>query len=214
MTEPCDLATVHLLDDDPAVVSSLLRLLGAAGHRVESHQDADAFFAALDPGEPGCLVLDLAMPGANGHEVQDRLSEDGSCMPVIFLSGQGDISASVRAMKGGAVDFLTKPVRAEVLLAAIDQAIAREAELRLERAASEAVEDRLTKLTAREREVLDAVVSGRLNKQIADDLGIVEKTVKVHRARVMRKMGVRTLAELVALVVSHEHREMNSKRRP
>lgn len=203
MTDARDLVTIHLLDDDPAILTSLGRLLAAAGHRAEPHRDAEAFFAALDPDEPGCLVLDLAMPGADGHKVQARLSDAGVRLPVIFLSGRGDIPASVRAMKGGAVDFLTKPVKADELLAAIENAIARDAEIRLEQAVSAAVEDRLASLTAREREVLDAVVAGHLNKQIAFDLGIVEKTVKVHRARVMRKMGVRTLAELVSLVVSH-----------
>lgn len=203
MTETRAPATVHLLDDDSAVLTSLSRLLAAAGLRAETYRSAEGFFAALDPGEPGCLVLDLAMPGTDGHAVQARLSEAGIPLPVIFLSGQGDIPASVRAMKGGAVDFLTKPVRAEVLLAAIEEAIARDAETRLQKAAAAAVEDRLASLTPREREVLDAVVAGRLNKQIAEELGIVEKTVKVHRARVMHKMGVRTLADLVSLVVAH-----------
>ncbi len=203
MTDARDAATVHILDDDPAILTALGRLLSAAGHQSRAHLTAEAFFAALEPEEPGCLVLDLRMPGADGHAVQCRLSETGVRLPVIFLSGQGDIPASVRAMKGGAVDFLTKPVRSEVLLAAIEDAISRDAEARLLQAQAASVEDRLANLTLREREVLGAVVAGRLNKQIADDLGIVEKTVKVHRARVMRKMGVRTLAELVSLVVSH-----------
>lgn len=203
MTEARDSATVHLLDDDPAILASIGRLLTAAGHQIQVHLSADIFFASLDPDEPGCLVLDLRMPGVDGHAVQSRLSEMGVTLPVIFLSGQGDITASVRAMKGGAVDFLTKPVRSEVLLAAIEEAIARDAETRLQQAEAAAVDDRLASLTLREREVLDAVVAGRLNKQIAEDLGIAEKTVKVHRARVMRKMGVRMLADLVSLVVSH-----------
>lgn len=205
MTEARDSATVHVVDDDQAVLTALGRLLAAAGHRVEVHLNADAFFSVLDPDEPGCLVLDLRMPGDDGHAVQSRLSDTGVCLPVIFLTGQGDIPASVRAMKGGAVDFLTKPVRADALLAAITEAIARDAEARLLKAQAAAIEDRLANLTLREREVLDAVVAGRLNKQIADDLGIAEKTVKVHRARVMRKMGVRTLADLVSLVVAHVH---------
>lgn len=201
--EARDRATVHVVDDDPAILASLRRLLTAAGHDAQTHASAEAFLAALDPHEPGCLVLDLRMPGVDGHAVQASLSEADIRLPVIFLTGEGDIPASVRAMKGGAVDFLTKPVDARVLLAAVEQAIALDAEMRLLRARSAAVEDRLESLTPREREVLDAVIAGRLNKQIADNLGIVEKTVKVHRARVMRKMGVRTLAELVGVVVAH-----------
>lgn len=197
-------ATVHLVDDDPSTLNALARLLGAAGHRAQAHPDADAFFAALDPEAPGCLVLDLRMPGADGHAVQSRLTGKGITIPVIFLSGHGDINASVRAMKQGAIDFLTKPVPSEILLAAVQIAIARDGQARAQRANYVAVEARLAHLTTREREVLDAVVAGRLNKQIANDLGIVEKTVKVHRARVMSKMGVRTLAELVRLVVSHD----------
>lgn len=203
MRGPREAATVHVVDDDPSVLTSLSRLLCATGHRAATHATAEAFLAALDPAEPGCVVLDLRMPGLDGHAVQARLSEAGIALPVVFLSGKGDIPASVQAMKEGAVDFLTKPVQADVLLAAVDEAIARDAESRVQATETAACEDRLARLTPREREVLDAVVAGRLNKQTAEALGIAEKTVKVHRARVMRKMGVRSVADLVSLVVTH-----------
>lgn len=199
-------ASVHLVDDDAAILKSLGRLLEASGYRVEQHASAEDFLSAIDPDEPGCVVLDLRMPGTDGHGVQSRLSEACPRLPVIFLTGQGDITASVRAMKGGAVDFLTKPVRAEVILGAVERAIALDAETRLQRTEHALVAERIASLTGREREVLDAVVVGRLNKQIAHDMGIAEKTVKVHRARMMRKLGVTTIAELVSTIVAHNMR--------
>ena len=154
------------------------------------HYDAD---------EPGCLVLDLAMPGFTGLDLQRWLLELNSPLPVIFLTGHGDVPTSVRAIKKGAVDFLTKPVNDEELLRAIREALERESATRMEHAKVAAIQTRLGTLTPREREVMEHVVSGQLNKQIADVLGTALQTIKVHRARVMRKMGVLSLAELVQL---------------
>ena len=204
MTGRGDTVVVHVVDDEPSMRKSLGRLLTAAGYRVELHKNSEDFFGALDSEEPGCLVLDLRMPGTDGHAVQSRLTDAGFFLPVIFLTGQGDIDASVHAMKGGAVDFLTKPVKAEVLLPAVKRAIALASERQKRQAETALFKERIDSLTPREREVLDAVVIGRLNKQIAHDLGIVEKTVKVHRARVMQKLCVRTLAELVSTFVEHK----------
>ena len=139
----------------------------------------------------------------DGFGIQERLSAGGIERPVIFLTGIGDIPASVRAMKAGAVDFLTKPVEAAALLAAVVQALARDTAMRAARAEGDAVRQRLARLTPREREVLDGVLAGRLNKQIAGDLGTAEKTVKVHRGRMMKKMGVRTMADLIRVVTAH-----------
>lgn len=191
--------TVFVVDDDAAVLRSLRRLLASAGFEVVAFDSPQAFLEGLGGDASGCVVLDYAMPGLNGLELQQALGARGSSLPVIFLTGRGDIPTSVRAMKGGAVDFLTKPVDGEVLLAAVRQAIGRDRSRREERAASAEMRRRLATLTARELEVLRHVVAGRLNKQIAAELGTVEKTVKVHRARAMEKMRARSLAELVRL---------------
>lgn len=198
-----DEPVVHLVDDDPAVRRALGRLLAAAGHRCETHDSAEAFLARKPEDAPGCALIDLQLPGASGLDLQARLAELDATLPLIFLTGRGDISTSVRAMKGGAVDFLTKPAEAAALLAAIAAALERGRALREARAAAADFGTRLTRLTPREREVLDMVVEGRLNKQIAADLGVAEKTIKVHRARVMQKLEVRTVADLVRLVVRH-----------
>lgn len=199
MTEP---AVVHLVDDDPAIRRALGRLLAAAGHACETWGSAEAFLARPPSPAPGCVIVDLELPGASGLDLQARLAGQADVMPVIFLTGRGDISSSVRAMKGGAVDFLTKPVEAVALLAAIAAALERCRQGRDARDAATDARERLSRLTPREREVLAMVVEGRLNKQIAGDLGIAEKTIKVHRARVMHKLGVRTVADLVRLVVA------------
>jgi FixJ family two-component response regulator len=157
------------------------------------------FLERIDPAAPGCLVLDVAMPEFNGLELQQALAAKGCDLPIVFLTGHGDIPTSVRAMKRGAADFLTKPVDDEELLAAIRNALDRHVVVRRSHEARLAIERRLATLTTREREVLNRVVAGRLNKQIAAELGIVEKTIKVHRAHVMQKMGARTLAELLSL---------------
>lgn len=194
-----EVATVFLVDDDPSVVRALSRLLRVAGHGVRAFRSSQEFLTDHDPAVPGCLVLDLAMPGLNGLELQNALAASGSQRPIVFVSGHGDVCSSVQAMKAGAVDFLTKPVSEENLLAAVDRAIARDRQMREAWAELQAIGARLATLTPREREVLEHVVAGRLNKQIAADLGTVEKTIKVHRSRMMEKMGVRSLADLVRI---------------
>jgi FixJ family two-component response regulator len=189
---------VHLIDDDERVRAALSRLLASAGYTVEAYADAEAFLLAHDPQSPGCAIIDLALPGKDGFEIQRRLSPQ-AC-PVVFLTGQGDIPASVRAMKAGAVDFLVKPVDAPTLLAAESQAEQADALRRRDQRERGSFEERLARLTPRERQVLDGVVAGRLNKQIAGDLGTVEKTIQVHRGRMRRKMEARTVAELVRMV--------------
>jgi len=192
-------ATVFLVDDDPGVLRALTRLLRAAGFDVRAFRSAREFLAGHDAATPGCIVLDLAMPGQSGLDLQAALTAAGCRRPIVFVSGRGDVPSSVRAMKAGAVDFLTKPVSQEDLLAAIGRAVERDRLMREARAELEAIAERLSKLTPREREVLEHVVMGQPNKQIAADLGTVEKTVKVHRSRVMEKMGVRSLADLVRI---------------
>ena len=172
---------------------------GAKGLKVAAFDSPREFLGRLDPAAAGCLVLDVAMPGLNGLELQQALAAKGSVLPIVFLTGRGDIPISVEAMKRGAADFLTKPVDDEELLAAIRNAFEKNRASRRAREERAQIEERLARLTAREREVLERVVTGRLNKQIAAELGTVEKTIKVHRAHVMQKMGVRTLAELVRL---------------
>lgn len=194
---------VHLIDDDGVVLKAIGRLLAAAGHACRTHATAEDFLAAHDPDKPGCAIVDLGLPGMDGFGILDNLSISDADRPVIFLTGVGDIPASVRAMKAGAVDFLTKPVNAACLLTAVEEALKRDMMCRAARGDRDRVRKRLTSLTRREREVLERVVAGRLNKQIAADIGAAEKTVKVHRGRMMRKMGVRTVADLVRLVGDH-----------
>jgi FixJ family two-component response regulator len=194
---------IYLVDDDASVLRALARMLGAAGHSCEAYPSAEAFLAGHDPEAPGCAILDLGLPGMDGFAVQQSLSAGGVERSVIFVTGTGDIPASVRAMKAGAVDFLTKPVEAAALLAAVEQAIGRDAAARAARTEVDAVRRNLALLTPRETEVLNGVLAGRLNKEIAWDLGTAEKTVKVHRGRMMKKMGVRTVADLVRVVTEH-----------
>jgi FixJ family two-component response regulator len=191
--------TVFVVDDDAAIRKAVSRLLRSAGIAVADFASPTEFLAQYDPAMPGCLVLDLAMPGFDGLRLQTTLRETGSGLPIIFLTGQGDVSKSVQAMKGGAFDFLTKPVNAKNLLPAIRAAIERDAVVRQEQAKLSEICARLDTLTPREREVLEHIVDGKLNKQIACDLGITEATVKMHRARVMVKMKVQSVAELARL---------------
>lgn len=191
--------TVYVVDDDASVRKSFGRLLRLAGYQVEAFASADEFLAHPLSIEPGCLLLDLKMPGRNGLELQEALVAARKSIPIIFVTGHGDIAASVRAMKGGAVDFLTKPYSAEDLLEAVERAMTKDKRDRRERAQLTDLESRARALTPREAEVLRLVVRGLLNKQVAAELGISEKTVKVHRARVMHKMRADSMADLVRM---------------
>ncbi|HEY1267234.1 MAG TPA: response regulator transcription factor [Candidatus Binatia bacterium] len=192
-------STVFLVDDDASVRKALTRLIGSAGYEVKAFASARDFLFEPVNGTPACLVLDIRMPGLTGMDLQRELNEASAILPIIFITGHGDIPTSVRAMKAGAADFLPKPVKEKDLLKAIEQALARYARERTERNEREDIQSRLDSLTPREREVLEHLVAGQLNKQVAYDLGTVEKTIKVHRARIMSKMGVDSLAQLVHL---------------
>lgn len=199
-TGPSTPATVFVVDDDASVRNSLLRLLRSGGYAAETFASAKEFLASgRHQQSPGCLVLDVRMPGLTGMELQERLRALNSPLAIIFITGHGDVPMSVQAMKSGAVDFLQKPFDDTQLLAAVARAITKNAHDRQTRDEIDSIRERLTKLTPREREVLELVVTGMLNKQVAADLGTVEKTIKVHRARVMEKMQVQSLAELVRL---------------
>jgi FixJ family two-component response regulator len=189
---------IHIVEDDASMRRGLVRVVASAGHATATFSNAEDFLARHDPSVPGCALLDVGLPGLDGFAVQRALE---ACeRPVVFLTGTGTIPACARAMKAGAVDFLTKPVSADALLAALETALAADSAARAARENRECVTQRLASLTPREREVLEKVVKGRLNKQIAHDLGIVLKTVKVHRARMMEKMSVRSVAELVQML--------------
>lgn len=198
---PSPSCTVLIVDDDASVRRALTRLIKVGGYAVQAFSSARDFleyWRASDQ-SAACLVLDVRMPGLSGLDLQHELQAANTMLPIIFITGHGDIPMSVKAMKEGAVDFLTKPVKDKDLLRAIEQALARAIHDHTERLEFEEIQKRLTSLTPREREVMTLVVTGLLNKQIAFDLGTVEKTIKVHRSRVMEKMKVESLAELVRL---------------
>jgi FixJ family two-component response regulator len=190
---------VRIVDDDASFLTAIARLLKAAGYTVRTFPSAAEFLAKLDD-DAGCVVADLRMPGMDGLDLQQALLRQANALPVIFLTGEGDIPTSVRAMRHGAEDFLTKQAPQEDLLAAVDRAIARDARQRAEGARLGALRTQLASLSPREHEVLQHVVRGRLNKQIAADLGIGERTVKLHRAAITTKLQVRSVAELTRLV--------------
>lgn len=191
--------TVFIVDDDAAILKALSRLLGAEGYRVVTFESPRAFLDAYDGAARGCVLMDVTMPDLNGIELQAALIAKNCALPIVFLTGCGDIPTSVQAMKHGASDFLTKPVEAHALIAAVREAFERETAEREKFAEAAILRERLASLTPREHEVLTHVIAGRLNKQIADSLGTTEKTVKVHRARVMEKMQADSIAQLVRL---------------
>jgi FixJ family two-component response regulator len=199
MTSASPAAMVFVVDDDDSVRKSLTRVLTGAGFEVEPFASVQAFLARRRYDGPCCLVLDVRMPGLTGLDLQEALTAAGRLLSIVFITGFVDVRESVRAMKGGAVDFLTKPVAATELVAAIRRGIARGVREEKEQARRAEIQDRVKTLTPREAEVFARVVTGMLNKQIARELGVVEKTVKVHRAQVMVKMRAGSLAELVQL---------------
>ena len=187
---------VRVVDDDASFLRAVSRRLEAAGFRIEAFESAAAFLSEPDSGAPGCLVLDLRMPDVDGLALQERLAQAADPLPIVFLTAHGDVRTSVLAMKRGAVDFLSKPVEGEELVAAVRQALARDAEARAERREHRELRRRYETLTPREREVFALVARGLLNKQIAHELGTTERTVKAHRARVMQKMAAQSVADL------------------
>ena len=199
-TEPI----VYLVDDDLAVLKAMTRLLEAEGMAVCAFSSADSFLRAHDPAVPGCAVVDVCMPGPGGLALQRELQDAGAARAIVFVTGHGDVEQGVRAMKAGAVDFLTKPFDAGDFVGAVRHALEHERHERAVSSELQRIRAHLDLLTRRERQVVRYVVAGRLNKQIASELGIAEKTIKVHRARAMEKMGVGSLAQLVREVVEVE----------
>jgi FixJ family two-component response regulator len=198
---------VFIVDDDPSVLKALTRLLSGEGFHTRPFANPAQFLRDHDSRVPGCIILDFAMPGFNGLQLQKHLGRIAERQPIIFVSGQSDIPISVSAMKGGASDFLTKPVDAALLIPAVRFALRRSEAARERHREGELLEQRHALLTPRERSVFELVVNGRLNKKIADDLGIAEKTVKVHRGHMMEKMQAQSLAELVRMAERIGHAE-------
>ncbi len=192
-------AVIAIVDDDLSVRRGLQRLIRSAGWNAESFASAQEFLARPGPGTPSCLVLDLRLPGLSGLELQKRMAEVGLEIPIVFLTGHGNIPASVQAMKAGAVEFLTKPFDEHDLLQAIQEAVERDRRTREQHAQMRELQNRYASLTAREGEIMEQVISGKLNKQIAAELRITEFTVKFHRGHIMRKMQADSLADLVRM---------------
>ena len=197
MTEP----RVHIVDDDDAMRDSLKWLLESRGLEVELYPSGEAFLAAFNSGFGGCLVLDVRMPDMNGLELYEELQARASTLPVIFITGHGDVPMAVSALKKGAADFIEKPFNDQDMLRLIETCMKQDRAAAAKRAENASLAQRLDSLTPREREVLDLIVAGKLNKQIADELGISIKTVEVHRSRVMEKMAANSVAELVQRVL-------------
>ena len=193
---------VYVVDDDDSFRTAIVRLLRAAGFEVCGCTSAGEFLLQRQKGTGGCVVLDIQMPGLDGLELQDRIAKEDDPLPIIFLSGHGSISGTVRAMKAGAMDFLTKPVDKQALLDAVKTALAKDLEWRAARENARALQQLYQSLTSREQQVFDGVVAGKLNKEIAAELGTVERTVKAHRANLMKKMQAESVAELVHLATS------------
>jgi RNA polymerase sigma factor (sigma-70 family) len=195
-------ATVFVVDDDQAMRNSLKWLIESVGVQVESYASADEFLRDYQPGQAGCLVADVRMPGMSGLDLQDYLVEHKIRIPVVIITGHGDVPMAVRAMKSGAIDFIEKPFNDEVLLDAIRRAIAREERQRSHQSGHVEIAQRMASLTPREREVMTMVTDGKSNKEIANGLGVSAKTIEAHRARVMEKMQAGSLAELVRMVLA------------
>jgi FixJ family two-component response regulator len=195
-----DDAIVYVVDDDSSVCRAIARLIRSVGLAAQTFPSAKAFLEHALPDRPACLVLDLRLPGPSGLDLQEALSEAGRDVPIVFITGHGDVPTSVRAMKGGAVDFLQKPFNDQELLSCVQLGLTRSREQRTERTERAQLQTRIDALTPRERQVLLHVVTGKLNKQIAGELGIAEKTIKVHRGRVMQKMQAASVADLVRMV--------------
>jgi FixJ family two-component response regulator len=187
---------IHVVDDDSSMRSALLLLLGEAGFEARGYSSTGDFLVQPLPARPGCLLLDLRLPGFSGLELQAALERQGIMLPIVFLTGHADVASSVRAMKAGAVDFLTKPVKRDILLDAVQRALARDATQRAAREEADRLHVRFASLTQRQREVFDRIVAGKLNKQIADELGIAERTVKREREQVMAKLDASSAADL------------------
>jgi FixJ family two-component response regulator len=202
MTEP----RVHIVDDDEAMRDSLKWLLESRGLKVELYASGEEFLRAFDRGFCGCLVLDVRMPGMTGLDLYEQLQARASTLPVIFITGHGDVPMAVSALKKGAADFIEKPFNDQEMLGLIESCMKQDRAAAAKRAENASVTQRLDRLTQREREVLSLIVAGKLNKQIADDLRISIKTVEVHRSRVMEKMGADSVAELVQLVLKRQGR--------
>jgi RNA polymerase sigma factor (sigma-70 family) len=196
---PAQVPVIHVVDDDPSFRKAISRLLTTSGYSVVAYQSAAEFLVKPLAEGPGCLLLDVHMPGLTGTELQAHLSASGSSLPIVFLTGQGDIPTSVQAIRAGADDFLTKPVSRKVLLASIERALSRHEKQRQDSARIEKLQALLKSLTPREHEVFIRMASGKLNKQIAHELGTSERTVKAHRHAVMEKLKVRSLAAAVVL---------------
>ena len=192
---------VHVVDDDDLARKGTARLLGVAGFSVRTYASAQEFLSTVEPDAPGCIVLDLRLPDASGLDIQAALIDRAVALPIIFMTGHGQIPDTVRAIQRGAVDFLTKPVDADVLLAAIARALDQDAASRAARARRNDLRSRYERLTAREREVFVHLISGQLNKQVASDLQITERTIKLHRASIFEKLEVTSMAEMARLAV-------------
>ena len=202
-TSPTDSTAgiVYVVDDDSSVRHLLRALFESVPLPVQAFDSAEAFLAAYNPGQPGCLIVDFRMPGMSGLTLTERLSKDAISLPIIMITGHGTVQTAVRAMRAGAVDVLEKPFRDDELLNRVHEALRRDREQRRHHEQSSKVHERIATLTAREREVLDLVVDGWLNKQIAEELGISEKTVEVHRAHVMKKLEADGVADLVKMAM-------------
>jgi FixJ family two-component response regulator len=208
-----DAGLVHILDDDPGIRAGLSSLVRSVGYTARLYGSAGEFLESELPAMPSCLLLDVRLPGTNGLDLQDSLRQRGIEFPVILMTGYGDVQMSVRGMKAGALDFLTKPLRHQDVLDAVALAVARDRERRIASQKIDAIRARIRVLTPRERQVMDLVAAGKMNKQIAATLGLSQITVKMHRGSLMKKMGIRSVAELVKLVEAHRLAEGSARPR-